>query len=42
MEHLMSSMEENGATGREAQRAEGERSEAAGGSGAAEQVPAPS
>ena len=40
MEHVMSSTSTNGATGREAQRAEGESSEAAGGS-AAPQVPDP-
>ncbi len=41
MEHLMSLIEKNGAAGREAQRAEGERSEAAGGSAAPEAVPDP-
>jgi transposase-like protein len=41
MEHLMSLMEKNEAAGREAQRAEGERSEAAGGSAAPEAVPDP-
>src|SRR5680860_1599192 len=37
----MSLMEKNGAAGRETQRAEGERSEAAGGNAASEQVPDP-
>jgi transposase len=41
MEHLMSLIEKNGAAGRQAQRAEGERSEAAGGSAAPETVPDP-
>src|SRR5680860_649298 len=41
MEHLMSLMEKNGAAGREAERAEGESSEAAGGSAAPEAVPDP-
>ena len=41
MEHLMSLMEKNGAAGRETERAEGERSEAAGGSAAPEAVPDP-
>lgn len=38
MEHLMSLMEKNEAAGREAERAEGERSEAAGGSAAPQAV----
>src|SRR5665811_2496212 len=41
MEHLMSLMERDGATGREAPRAVGEQSEAAGGSTAPERVPDP-
>jgi transposase len=41
MEHVMSLTSTNGAAGREAQRAEGERSEAAGGRDAPEQVPDP-
>ncbi len=41
MEHLMSLMEKNGAAGREAERDVGERSEAAGGRDAPEQVPDP-
>ena len=41
MEHLMSLMQRNGATGREAQRAEGEHREAAGGSATPERVPDP-
>lgn len=41
MEHLMSLMEKNGAAGREAQRAEGERSEAAGGSATPQAIPDP-
>ena len=41
MEHLMSLIEKNGAAGREAQRAEGERSEAAGGRAGPEAVPDP-
>lgn len=41
MEHVMSLMNRNGAVGREAQRAEGERSEAAGGRAGPEAVPDP-
>ena len=41
MEHLMSLMENNGAAGRGAERAEGERSEEAGGDAAPKVVPDP-
>ena len=41
MEHLMSLMQRNGAAGRETERAEGERSEAAGGGAPPKSVPDP-